>query len=56
MIDINELHRGLKHSVESKREVLKDGELFLPKYLKGKVFVSEFKVVMRELASHLGNV
>ncbi|TKB72897.1 MAG: hypothetical protein E8D46_10480 [Nitrospira sp.] len=53
MIGIEELHYRLKDSIEANYDILKYGELFLPKYLEGKTFVNQFKLVMATLAEKI---
>lgn len=53
MITIETFTEELARSIEQHSSDLQNGELFLPEYLKGKVFTSMFVVVMKTLSRRL---
>ena len=53
MLTIEEFHDHLKSGIEAYSDLLKGGELFLPKYLKGKEFVSRFAQVPEHISRAL---
>ncbi len=56
MITIEQFYGNLKLSIEENSPLLRHGQLFLPEYLRGRVFTKAFKHVADTLARNLGLV
>jgi len=54
MVEIEEFTKRLGVAMERHSALLKGGDLFLPEYLRGKVFVNSFDAVAESLAADLG--